>query len=151
MTGWLSLFRRQPSLAIARFCRACSVVFHVPAVAQSCGRDFSFFALDSPCWWLIRGATLMPVLTGCLIRPLRPYQPVCAAPAGVALAGLMILASAATVPRCYALPKQDFTGARDYAMRLHRLTSRSPRGSGRPCLRQILCAGVEDHPHGRRR
>jgi hypothetical protein len=34
--------------------------------------------------------------------------------AGPALAGLMILASAATVPRCYALPKQDFSGARDY-------------------------------------
>ena len=26
----------------------------------------------------------------------------------------MILASAATVPRCYALPKQDFAGARDF-------------------------------------
>jgi hypothetical protein len=30
------------------------------------------------------------------------------------MAGLMILVSAATVPRCYALPKQDFTGARAY-------------------------------------
>jgi hypothetical protein len=34
--------------------------------------------------------------------------------AGYWLAGLMIVASALTVPRCYALPKQDFVGARDY-------------------------------------
>ena len=30
---------------------------------------------------------------------------------------LMIAASAATVPRCYALPKQDFIGARDFVER----------------------------------
>jgi hypothetical protein len=40
---------------------------------------------------------------------------------GVAVAGLMIAASAATIPRCYALPKQDFTGARDFVE-----TSRHP-------------------------
>jgi hypothetical protein len=37
--------------------------------------------------------------------------------AGYALAGLVIAASAVTVPRCYALPKQDFTGAREYVTR----------------------------------
>jgi hypothetical protein len=34
--------------------------------------------------------------------------------AGYALAGMIIAMSAITVPRCYALPKQDFTGARAY-------------------------------------
>ncbi len=34
--------------------------------------------------------------------------------AGVALAVLMIAASTATIPRCYALPKQNYTGARDF-------------------------------------
>ena len=36
---------------------------------------------------------------------------------GTILVALMIAASAATVPRCYALPKQDFTGARDFVER----------------------------------
>jgi hypothetical protein len=37
--------------------------------------------------------------------------------AGPVLAGLLVAASAATVPRCYSLPKQDFSGARDYVER----------------------------------
>jgi mannosyltransferase len=37
--------------------------------------------------------------------------------AGVAAACLFVLASAATVPRVYAYPKQDFTGARDFVER----------------------------------
>ena len=36
---------------------------------------------------------------------------------GAVLVALMIAASAATVPRCYALPKQDFVGARDFVER----------------------------------
>ena len=37
---------------------------------------------------------------------------------GLVLAGLMIPASAFMLPRCYALPKQDFLGARDYVERM---------------------------------
>ncbi|MGJ5816591.1 glycosyltransferase family 39 protein [Paludibaculum fermentans] len=39
--------------------------------------------------------------------------------AGLAVAGLIILASALTVPRVYRYPKQDFTGARDYVEQFH--------------------------------
>ncbi len=40
-----------------------------------------------------------------------------AAQAGGAAACVLIVASAATVPRCYAYPKQDFIGARDFVER----------------------------------
>lgn len=39
-----------------------------------------------------------------------PWAPI----AGYTLAGLMIAASLSTVPRVYVLPKQDYTGARDF-------------------------------------
>lgn len=38
---------------------------------------------------------------------------------GLGLAGLIIAASALTVPRVYRYPKQDFTGARDYVEQFH--------------------------------
>jgi len=37
--------------------------------------------------------------------------------AGAAAAWFLVAASAATVPRCYAYPKQDFIGARDFVER----------------------------------
>jgi hypothetical protein len=40
--------------------------------------------------------------------------------AGLVLASLLVIASAATLPRGYALPKQDFSGARDYVERQRR-------------------------------
>ena len=36
---------------------------------------------------------------------------------GYALAGIIIAASVVTIPRAYALPKQDYTGARDFVER----------------------------------
>jgi hypothetical protein len=43
----------------------------------------------------------------------------------------------ATVPRCYALPKQDFTGARDFAL--------GNRTAGEP----IATAGLAAHAYGK--
>ena len=51
-----------------------------------------------------------------------PFRPAArwAYAAGVAGMVLLIAASALTVPRCYALPKQDYTGAQEYVERHRR-------------------------------
>jgi hypothetical protein len=67
---------------------------------------------------VIHGAMQLPRL---LLGPLplgRNWQ----VSSGYALAALIVIASITTIPRCYALPKQDFTGARDFVER--------QRGSG---------------------
>jgi hypothetical protein len=74
---------------------------------------FFFFSMGFAILIAVHGAILVP-------RVINQY--VSAAPAferlsvvgGLALACLMILASAVTIPRNYAHPKQDYTGARDY-------------------------------------
>jgi hypothetical protein len=53
------------------------------------------------------------------IMPL-PHRNDWAKAAGFVLTGLIIVASLSNVPRCYALPKQDFTGARDFVERNRR-------------------------------
>jgi hypothetical protein len=97
---------------------------------------FFFFCMGFALLVVIRGANVIPALVIGWVRPLRRYQ-ILAAPAGMALAGLIIVASAATVPRCYALPKQDFTGARDFAVRI--------RNADEP----IATAGLAGHAYGK--
>src|SRR5204863_2636238 len=71
---------------------------------------FFFFSMGFALLIAVHGAVELPrVLSH--IPMLRGH---CATGAGYALAGLMIVVSTTTVPRCYTLPKQDFTGARAY-------------------------------------
>jgi hypothetical protein len=71
---------------------------------------FFFFSIGFALLIAVHGA-----MTVCevLARALRAREPV-GSIAGVALIGLLIAVSALSLPRAYALPKQDFTGARDY-------------------------------------
>lgn len=74
---------------------------------------FFFFCMGFILLIAIHGAVNIPVLIG---QQLRSWPSIArlGAPVGVAGAVLMIVASAATVPRNYAHPKQDYSGARDY-------------------------------------
>lgn len=104
--GWLELARRRWDAA---------VVFAAPpllggAVTLAMGHNlwprFFFFAM---------GYALLLALGGAFALPTRLFGAVRGARIGTALAAVLIVASAATLPRCYALPKQDFEGARDFA------------------------------------
>jgi hypothetical protein len=70
---------------------------------------FFFFCMGFALLIAIHGALQLPRLLLGLVR-LDAWAPF----AGYAMAGLMIAASLSTVPRVYALPKQDYTGARDF-------------------------------------
>ena len=117
LAGWLSLFRRRPSLALAMVLPGLLGGVSMFALGHNLWPRFFFFCMGFALLVVIRGASVIPALLADWVRPLRSYRGI-AAPAGIALAGLIIVASAATVPRCYALPKQDFTGARDFAVRI---------------------------------
>jgi hypothetical protein len=52
-------------------------------------------------------------------------------------AGVVILASAATLPRCYALPKQDYIGAREYVEQIQ------------PSADAVGVVGLARHAYGR--
>lgn len=72
-----------------------------------------FFAMGFGLLIAVNGALNLPQLLRWFV-PAERVPDRWLATAGVALAVLMIVASTATVPRCYALPKQNYTGARDF-------------------------------------
>ncbi|MDX2044269.1 MAG: glycosyltransferase family 39 protein [Acidobacteriota bacterium] len=72
-----------------------------------------FFAMGFGLLIAVNGALNLPQLLRWVI-PAEKVSDRALATAGVALAVLMIVASTATIPRCYALPKQNYTGARDF-------------------------------------
>lgn len=136
LAGWLSIFRRRPSLAVAMILPGLLGGISMFALSHNLWPRFFFFCMGFALLIVIRGAIIMPALLLDAVRLPARYR-AAAAPCGVAFAALLIVASAITVPRCYALPKQDFTGARDYAFRL--------RTTGEP----IATAGLAAHAYGK--
>jgi len=100
--GWLRIFRQQQPAAWAMILPAVLTGAAMLAVEHCLFPRFFFFSMGFGVLILIHGAMLAA-----------RWSP----RAGYWLAGLMIVTSALTVPRCYALPKQDFVGARDYVER----------------------------------
>lgn len=78
-----------------------------------------FFAMGFGLLIAVNGALQLPQLLRWVI-PAETLSDRSLAKAGLAFAVLMIVASAATIPRCYALPKQNYTGARDFVERNRR-------------------------------
>lgn len=72
-----------------------------------------FFAMGFGLLIAVNGALNLPQLLRWFV-PAERLPDRWLATAGVALAVLMIVASTATVPRCFALPKQNYSGARDF-------------------------------------
>ena len=111
--GWLDILRRSPRAAWAMILPAAMGGASMLALGHNLWPRFFFFSMGFGLLIAIRGAMRLPELV---------LQAAGAAPqwrlrAGYAVCGLFILASLSTVPRAYALPKQDFTGARDYVER----------------------------------
>jgi hypothetical protein len=115
--GWLRIFRRQQPAAWAMILPGVFTGAAMLAWGHCLYPRFFFFSMGFGVLIFIHGAMLAA-----------RWSP----RAGYGLAGLMIVASALTVPRCYALPKQDFIGARDYVER--------QRTAGDPAIAVSLAA-----------
>jgi hypothetical protein len=105
--GFIGILRRQPYAAWAMVLPAVLGGGSMLLLGHNLWPRFFFFSMAFALLIVIHGAVELP-----RVLPRR-----WATKAGYAFAGLMIVASLATVPRVYALPKQDFTGARDYVER----------------------------------
>jgi hypothetical protein len=108
--GWLDILRRQARAGWAMVIPAVAGGAAMLAAGHNLWPRFFFFAMGFGLLIVVHGAVLLPRILFARWPGLTPAS----GRAGYALAGFIILASAATVPRCYARPKQDFTGARDY-------------------------------------
>ena len=105
--GWLSLARRSWIAAAALVLPPVLGGAVMLVLGHNLWPRFFFFAMGFAVLIAVHGAMTVPRLL------LAPF-PSLAAAAGTGAVLLMIAASAYTLPRAYALPKQDFTGARDY-------------------------------------
>jgi mannosyltransferase len=111
--GWLDILRRTPAAAWAMMLPGAMGGSLMLASSHNLWPRFFFFSMGFGLLIAIRGAVRVPeLLLGWLSRSAARRPAI-----GYALAGLFIVASAFTVPRAYALPKQDFTGAREYVER----------------------------------
>ena len=119
--GWFSLLRRDARAASALGLPALLAGGLMFALGHNLWPRFFFFSMGFALLIVVRGAMAAPQLLAALMdkwqesgqgqrTPRGPWADV----AGVALVCLIIAASVATLPRNYRLPKQDFTGARDY-------------------------------------
>jgi mannosyltransferase len=116
--GWCSILRRHGQAAALMVLPAVLGGATMLALGHNLWPRFFFFSMGFALLAAMRGAMLLPCL---LVSPsARHRRQDLLHGAGVLLACLLIVASAFTVPRCYALPKQDFTGARDFVERHRR-------------------------------
>ncbi len=110
--GWLDMARKDWRMAAIMVLPGLLGGGSMLALSHNLWPRFFFFCMGFALLVVIHGAVVLPRL---LLRPLGPAMERMAPAAAIAAVSVMILGSAATLPRCYALPKQDFTGARDYA------------------------------------
>jgi mannosyltransferase len=108
--GWMGMLKRHARAAWAMILPGVAGGGLMLALGHNLWPRFFFFSM---------GFALLIIVHGCmealrLLSRIPALRGAWITPAGYALAGLMIVASATTVPRCYALPKQDFTGARAF-------------------------------------
>lgn len=109
--GLLDILRRQPRAGWAMILPAVLGGGAMLALGHNLWPRFFFFSMGFGLLILVHGAMELPRL---VLQPLAHGRERWARRAGYALAALIILASLSTVRRAYALPKQDFTGARDF-------------------------------------
>lgn len=111
--GWLGIFRRSFRAGLLMVLPAVLAGATMLALGHNLWPRFFFFSMGFALLIVVHGAIAAPSLFLAQFSPLRSRQSL-GAGVGVALTCLLIAASLVTVPRNYRLPKQDFTGARDY-------------------------------------
>ena len=111
--GWFSLFRKNRRAAIMMVLPALLAGGTMLILGHNLWPRFFFFSMGFGLLIVIHGAMELPKLIVKYVQPLRQNYKL-ASIAGVGSVVVLILASLATLPRIYALPKQDFSGAKNY-------------------------------------
>lgn len=110
LVGWLSIWRRNWQAAIIMVLPGLIGGASMLALGHNLWPRFFFFAMGFALLIVVHGAVQLPQVLSSLSQ--RSWaSPRIVSAAGLTLASLLIVASALTVPRCYVVPKQDFTGA----------------------------------------
>ncbi|MCO6510078.1 MAG: glycosyltransferase family 39 protein [Aridibacter famidurans] len=111
--GWFCLYKKNKRAAIVM---ALPPVF-AGTLMLSLGHNlfprFFFFAVGFALIIVMQGALDLPTFLGSYIKPLKEKGSLLRL-AGIGFGLLMVAASLFTVPRNYFLPKQDFSGAREF-------------------------------------
>jgi 4-amino-4-deoxy-L-arabinose transferase-like glycosyltransferase len=113
MAGWISILRRNYQAGLAMTLPGLLAGTSMLVLGHNLWPRFFFFCMGFALLIAVEGAIVAPQKLFSLIKPLRAREGLAGA-TGLALASFMILASSITIARYYALPKQDFTGARDF-------------------------------------
>lgn len=111
--GWMSLFRTNRRVAVLMILPALLAGGTMMLLGHNLWPRFFFFSMGFGLLIVIHGAMQLPKVITTYVRPLRE-RTAFASFAGVGFASLMIVASLVTVPKNYALPKQNFSGAKNY-------------------------------------
>ncbi|MGE3167612.1 MAG: glycosyltransferase family 39 protein [Pyrinomonadaceae bacterium] len=111
--GWLSLFKRSRRLAVLMVLPAILAGTTMLLLGHNLWPRFFFFSMGFGLLIIVHGATELPAFLASFVASLKD-RPQITALAGVALTVLIILASLFSAQRNYALPKQDFSGAKNY-------------------------------------
>ncbi len=111
--GWFSIFQRNRRAALLMVLPAILSGGLMLSLGHNLFPRFFFFVMGFGILIVIYGALELPdFATRLLARP--ESLPAIAKKLGAGFAALIIALSLFTVPRNYALPKQDFAGAKDY-------------------------------------
>jgi len=111
--GWFSIFRRNRRAALLMVLPALLSGGLMLSLGHNLFPRFFFFVMGFGILIVIYGALELPEVAARLIGRLDSRK-VAARRLGVCFATVMIALSLFTVPRNYALPKQDFAGAKEY-------------------------------------
>ena len=111
--GWLSMLRRDWRSGLLMVLPPVLAGGSMLASGHNLWPRFFFFAMGFALLIAVHGAMLVPRLVSEYLMSWPRAERIGTA-AGLTLASFMILASAITVPRNYAHPKQDYSGARDF-------------------------------------
>ncbi len=111
IAGWLMLLAKHRAFALLAVLPATIGGGIMMAASHNLWPRFFFFATGFALLIVIHGIFELPQL---VFRLAPPAMQAVGRTAGPVAATLLVAASIVTLPRCYALPKQDFTGARNF-------------------------------------
>jgi hypothetical protein len=113
VVGLFNVARQDLAVALAMVLPGLLGAVVILASRHNLWPRFFFFSMGFALLVVTRGTALAPPILLSRIAPVGSHKAVIDL-AGATLTGLLLIASIVTIPRCYALPKQDFIGARDY-------------------------------------
>lgn len=111
--GWWEIFRRHAGAALAMALPVLLCAATMVALGHNLWPRFFFFAMGFALLFVVEGAMRLAQLAAGLLRRGGPRERL-SARAEAVLAILLIAAAAATARKAYALPKQDFLGAKAF-------------------------------------